>query len=324
VWIHHTVEQLAREHTFPKATLATRLGVSEKTLWRWENQMEEVKDGADRWNAPAFSFNAATVEEALAAAGVHLYEVYPWMRDYEPLPESHCERCEEKTPREADGTCIWCGPVPRKRRTYPIGGRYSRDQLHELHRFHERGLSINALARKTHARVGYPSWNAAALAIRKGWKRIGLQYRDQRTASRLAIRRWKRRNPCKGETRAGGPCRKAAAKGSDFCLAHDPSRREEITRNAKLAVERKRALSVPLGPFATWLNQQRDRFGTWTELAEVVGVDPSLLSYWARGGARTPGVDPLVEVRTVEKYLAIDDTTTFTDLYPDYTPIGAT
>ncbi len=39
---------------------------------------------------------------------------------------------------------------------------------------------------------------------------------------------------CKGETEAGRPCRRSPSRNSNFCLAHDPARRDEHAKASRL------------------------------------------------------------------------------------------
>lgn len=111
------------------------------------------------------------------------------------MSQAWCPTCEEWTSLSDRGVCAWCdGPliIKAKRGGWKrpdIAGRrkYTDPQLRVLYQVYiERGVSINALAKRTHAKVAYKSHHSAAVAISEGWRRLGLPARDRIAAVKLA------------------------------------------------------------------------------------------------------------------------------------------
>jgi hypothetical protein len=263
------------------------------------------------------------VDEILAAAGVHLSDVYPDLYatdDLEPLPE---RRGGWKRPDK------WC--------------RYSRDQLRVLYKIHlEHDQSINALAKATYEKLGYSSHGSAASAISNGWKRMGLKARDRIEMCRIAStihgrapkhgprpgyktflcnqRGYEWRPPCKGikrqPPRKGSPCLRSAMEGSDYCVAHDPLRMLE--NQARLV--RARSLlpqddMLPMAPFSEWLDRLAAEHGSLKAACKYHGLrHDSACRY--RKGEGTDG-QPKTEIAkaTVERWLEPTGTD-LEDVYP--------
>jgi hypothetical protein len=258
------------------------------------------------------------------------------------MSELWCPTCEEYTALVDAGVCSWCdGPlIERKRRggwKRPDlhGGRYTDAMLRALYRAHiEQGLSINELAKRTYARVGYKTHGSAASRISEEWQRLGLPARDRIEATRLAstthghgardrdeqgYRRFLRdqrgwnslqgpgRPDCKGVKRQppgqGQPCQRHAMEGSDFCAQHDPTR--ELVRQAHLAAMRRRLPPrdvLPMEPFAAWLRSLLAEHGSMREVARLLDGPYTALCQYAKGKGTDKQSKPTIGRTTVERY----------------------
>lgn len=174
-----------------------------------------------------------------------------------------CPSCKEESAIAADRRCMWCGEETRKRgrggKPKGVHGKLEDRHLRALHRLHsEQGLSLRELGRRIWEKAGYANAHSAGMAISYGFRRLGLPALSQAeataranearraadspgTADRSAYKKWRRRQKggyraCKGIKRQppgkGQPCTRWALVGSDYCYAHDPSRREEIVTHA--------------------------------------------------------------------------------------------
>lgn len=183
-----------------------------------------------------------------------------------------CPACKEDSAIDAEGRCLWCeGDTllhrPKKRGGGKPAGKWGKltdpqlRLLNQLH--HDQGLSQRELGRRIYQRVGFATAKSAAMAIGSGWKRLGLTARDRGaatakantdrrgegspgTADRAVYKVFLReRNGgyrrCAGVRqqypRKGAPCSRYAMAGSDYCLQHDPARRDEIVQRAAEARE---------------------------------------------------------------------------------------
>jgi hypothetical protein len=94
-WIDARLGQLearANGHT-PIQMLASELGVTKRTLFRWREQAETP--------------DLATVEDALNRAGVRLAELYPEF-ELDVAGERFCPRCHDTVTVADDLRCPWC------------------------------------------------------------------------------------------------------------------------------------------------------------------------------------------------------------------------
>jgi hypothetical protein len=213
--------------------------------------------------------------------------------------------------------------------------------LRALHLAHQRGASINSLAKQTFDKVGYKKHHGAAVAISREWKRMGLKARDRieatvkastkhgrgaRDRDEGAYRRWFKethglyRPTCKGvraqPPRKGDPCDAPAQEGPEYCFAHDPARRQEVEQIlASARLRQARDEMVPMAPFAAWLCRRRAELGTWAAVAERVDRNVSLIHNYGRslGTNRQPKAE--IGRTTVEQLLEADGTATFDDVY---------
>lgn len=188
----------------------------------------------------------------------------------------YCPTCEEESPINLSGLCLWCdtptvSEIPKKRggwkRPDLQGPRFiTEKQLRALHRLHtDEGISARELGRRIFETAGYATANSALMAILGGWRRLDLrslprteaavrsniarrQAGSPGTADQRAYKRWRRKRNggyrrCSGVRlrypNKGAPCKHYALVGSDYCYAHDPARRDELL--GKLAAAREGA-----------------------------------------------------------------------------------
>ena len=134
--------------------------------------------------------------------------------------------------------------------------------------YEERGYSFRKIAKLLVGQTEYASWKVMSVQLnvqanRRGWKirnrieatvaastRHGLAPRKKTTPAQRAYQR--RQRQARGETRlvrcksltvAGNPCKRWALADSEFCLGHDPERRDQVLANLEAA----RAASRPAG-----------------------------------------------------------------------------
>ena len=138
------------------------------------------------------------------------------------------------------------------------------DQVRACHRLYMAGESIRSIARQIHPRTRYASVASCANGLHQQFVLLGLPRRDRIAASVAAStihglsRRGQRdrdhrraqrrasgdildRPPCAGVRvqypRKGAPCQRPAQVGSDYCIAHDPTRAEERAERLRRARE---------------------------------------------------------------------------------------
>lgn len=211
------------------------------------------------------------VDDVLTTEGsTHLSSLYPDLYDggVDPAPK---RRGGWKRPDK------WC--------------RYSKPQLRLLYKLHvEQHQSINSLAKRTYAALGYSSHGSSASAISAGWKRMGLPARDRiemvravctkhglapkhgprpgyQTYRRRVLAGEKDQPRCKGfksnPPRKGWPCQQRAMFGSDYCHAHDPLRLlQHQAQLARMRARIRRPEMLPMGPFSRWLDALAEDHGS--------------------------------------------------------------
>lgn len=105
-------------------------------------------------------------------------------------------------------------------------GKFSDGHLRLAHRWHiQRGYPVRHLARLIYERVGYASAESAAMALTRGWQRLGLP-----TLVELPESSERR---CSAKSRKSQKqCRRFTLLAGDYCLMHDPARRDEIAAHA--------------------------------------------------------------------------------------------
>lgn len=253
-----------------------------------------------------------------------------------------CPTCQERTSLTDRGACPFCDAplvVKAKRggwkRPDLAGGKYTDAMLRAMYRAHiEQGMSINQLAKRTHAKVGYKSHHSAAVTISEGWQRLGLPARGRIAAVRLACtthgqgardrdeqayRRFLRdlngwnslqgpgRPNCKGVKRQppgqGNPCSRHALEGSEYCYAHDPVR--ELERQAHTAKMRRRLPPrdmLPMGPFAAWLAALAAERGTMRDVARYLDGPYTALCQYAKGKGTDKRPKATISASTVTRY----------------------
>lgn len=265
--------------------------------------------------------------------------------------ETHrwCGNCREDSAINHSGACLWCGGPTEQRRKRGgwkrpdlRGSRYTKDQLRVLRLAYERGESINSLAKQTFEVVGYTSHASASRAISREWKRMGLEIRDQATATvqahikhglarkhepNIGYSAYKRRElrgepdrpRCKGVRarypRQGEQCRRPAMRGSEFCSSHDPNRRAEVKEF--LARQKPTREMVPMAPFTAWLRRRHAELGSWEAVGGRINRSLSLAHRYGRGVYGGDSQRPKTEIgrETVVEMLEADGTTAFHELY---------
>ncbi len=235
----------------PAFELAQTLGISEKALYHYRH-------GLNRNNEPSRLVPFLVVVECLHAAGVDFGELYPrW-----------CSSCGAHTRNlNHYGLCKPCldqagGRAGEKRRStpkvYDEALLVRAQALYEEHGWSFRKIARVLLPQTTSASVQALANSLNKQARRRGWKvrdrieatvaahtKHGLSRRvtptRPATPQMLAFRHRKRIAKgevrgvrCKGTTKhnrngnQGQQCARAAMRGSDYCIAHDPERRAEL------------------------------------------------------------------------------------------------
>lgn len=259
-----------------------------------------------------------------------------------------CPKCKERTGLPERGICPWCDtPLVFKAKR---GGwkrpdlrcsKLTDTQLRALYiAYNEHGMSVNALAKRVHAKVGYKSHHSCAVAISEGWKRLGLPARDRIEAVRLACtthgrgardrdekayreflrlqRGWRsQQGPgqerCKGvkvnPPGRGTPCPNPSMTDSDYCYAHNP--RRELARQVHLGKVRRslpRPEMLPLPPFAAWLCTLHAELGAWARVGEATAMHKSQARAFSRGECTNHRPKATVSRAVVERAAAATGT----------------
>lgn len=268
-------------------------------------------------------------------------------------PPDWCPTCRERTGLPEGGVCLWCSAtlVHRGRGGKPKGKhrRISDTQLRALHVAYQRdrGLSINALAKAVHGRLGYKSHDSCARAIAEGWARLGLEVRDRveqvratctihglapRHGPRPGYQTVKRRAhqpdqpPCAGfktqPPSIGRRCTRPAMFGSAFCHSHDPGR--ELERQAATARMRRRLPAgdmLPMAPFAAWLDGLAAQHGSLRAASTTLGLNYSAAARYAMGRGTNGATKPTVTAATAARWAALAGAT-IDDIYPSAPPVA--
>lgn len=204
-----TVEQVARE-----------LGLGDRRLWRWRNEVA--------------SLERIEVEEALHLAGVGFWEVYPDLEETTAeRTHGYCTGCREDVPVDPELGCLFCGKRTWRRRSGVDMSAHSKltdDQLRALYRLNQKGVTVRELGRRIWKATGYSSFMSAEGGIRRGFRRLGLQ-----TTGVYDYESPLRR--CRGVRPSGKPCGSWPMVDSDYCMQHDPDRREDVRTQAIVAAE---------------------------------------------------------------------------------------
>lgn len=218
-WLEERIE--AQDHTI----VAARCGVHPRAVYRVLHEEDKLTvEKADRW--------LTTYND-----GTRLVDLWPDLND-------------EGARADVDSR----GRDLTKKRGIPA--KLTDDQLQAVYLLHmNAGLSLRELARQGWNTWGYSSEKSALNALSSNLRRMGLEPRNRieatvkaSTVHGLASRKAKRdytpeyaehRNAlrrqsqrCRGVRghypRKGAQCEHFALIGGDFCLQHDPSRREEV------------------------------------------------------------------------------------------------
>lgn len=246
--------------------LSDRLGIAERTLYRYKNSLDSVGEPTD-------SYARNRVEDMLDAMGVQFSDVYPEIaaaEDVELEDDAYCLICHEDVSPLA-GRCPWCDTQvakrpPRSIRRVGQGRRLTDAQVRQAHRLHwEKGLSLRELGRQLYKKAGYATAQSCANALSNAFAGMALKPRDRidatvlvstthghskrnpQTAEELAAKAARRRElraaqgtRCPHVTIYGHPCPNFTAPGLDTCRRHSA---EGMRRNAE-NLSRARQLQV--------------------------------------------------------------------------------
>lgn len=184
-----------------------------------------------------------------------------------------CPTCREWAASDPGWPCAWCDTRLEQRRggwkRPDLIGRISERAARAIHAKYQTGISARTLGRELYQVLGYKNPRTCEMQIGVAFKRYGLPVRDRIEATRLASttnglspRDWRERYRRRREAglgihmeplqprckavrvcypRKGEPCRKPAMRGSDYCISHDPARRDAVVAN----LERARAKARP-------------------------------------------------------------------------------
>lgn len=134
--------------------------------------------------------------------------------------------------------------------------------LRALHRaYMEQGVSINTLAKQVYERVGYKSHHSAAVAMSRGWTRLGLPRRDRIEGQGARDRDEQRRDA-------------RSSSGPDM---------------------------VPMAPFAAWLEELRQEHGSMRAVAAITGLHYSAACRYVKGLDTAGRPKAMVSRRLVER-----------------------
>lgn len=189
------------------------------------------------------------------------------------LDQAWCPTCREWTVLDVGKPCAFCETIlVRKRGGWKTKsrGRINERMARAIHAKYEAGWSARKLGQELWQVLGYASAHSCEFAIGNAFRRYGLPVRERIEATILAstssglsprddrerrrrrreaglvvsgLRAMRPRQPrCAGvklqAPGKGKPCSKPSLVGSDFCLAHDPSRRAEVVEIVARARER--------------------------------------------------------------------------------------
>jgi hypothetical protein len=197
----------------------------------------------------------------------------------------------------------------------PLRAQMSPQLLVEARQMYEVGASLREVGANLFEVSDYTHLDSFRAALAKEFRNQGWPVRPMSATQRLCF------FPpasCAGIT-GEGRCKRAAAQGARFCLAHDPERRQEMVMGVDRARRAQINTQLPLQPFRHWLLRRISEEGGLRALARHMGL-PSCaqLSPFASGYRTVRGkrVRVLrVERSTVERLLAADGTASFEDLY---------
>jgi hypothetical protein len=192
-----------------------------------------------------------------------------------------------------------------------VGRAMSAEDVDELWRLYQSGMSSHAIAREHYERYGYESSEKFRAAYEYAWKVQGLKLRSNREAELLSRSQMPRR--CTSMTTGAAGCRPRACTqrpldDSEFCLHHDPRNAAAVRSRADAMRERK-----PLLPALAWADllphlapllvprvdrRHGPREGPSGALARHTGIDASICSAYLKGKK------PVITVRYANRMLA--------------------
>ena len=178
-----------------------------------------------------------------------------------------CPTCEESSLDTGSPKCAWCGDRlqppkydgrSRQRRRH---SKFTDAQIDQAYQSYLQGHSVRAIASVIWEKLGFKNAHTCANSLYYNLDAAGYKLRSKATVLRQRnykhgmaardnkneYRKWRRRQnpvqmrPCKGVKltypQKGRPCQHYAMDGSDFCLAHDPARREQVVATVAKARE---------------------------------------------------------------------------------------
>ena len=108
-WIQGEIEKASlredtsgRKNGAPVKYVATRLGVSDRLVYRWARSLDHNGTGT------IDSYPAATIEDALERYGVFVWEVFPDIYEDIEICDRYCRTCGEHVTTGPDHICPWC------------------------------------------------------------------------------------------------------------------------------------------------------------------------------------------------------------------------
>lgn len=194
-------------------TIATRLGIGGRRLYRWRYENKTLDRG--------------DLEDALFVAGVEISDLYPDLVQVSDGPtHGYCPSCKEEVPINERRLCLWCDTKTFYGKPGNALGETAKladGQVRQLYALHMRGATAAELGRRIWRGAGYGSAESAEQGIRRGFRRLNLPLQ-------IWIEPQHRR--CKGRRtwwpNKGAQCKRYAVNGSEYCLQHDPARRDEL------------------------------------------------------------------------------------------------
>lgn len=287
-----------------------------------------------------------TLRDELIELGIPGAEAFTEDEPPDVLPiTAWCPTCRELATPTIEGLCIWCDTDTGARPTDLIEHRIvdrgwlTPDLVNDARRAYLQGESMYDIGRRLVDQTPYANYKSLANQLREAFIRRGWALRDSvavtrarnwrhghaQRDNRAGYKSWYRREHGLLQARcvalkvqapgAGSRCQRPSMPGSMYCANHDPGRHARLV--AQLAEMRGRITEpmLPLEPFARWLEQRRDHYGTNRALAAAIGMDPSILGRLLRRqkDGRTPKTT--IRRKTVLRILMADGSARLDDIY---------
>lgn len=180
----------------------------------------------------------------------------------------YCPTCAEYAIDTGATRCAWCDSIlerrdEQKRRAYKrrTDAKLTERHVKMAYAAYQQGHSLRAIAKRIYEDAGYSSFKSCANALHVAFQREGLPLRNRIAATvkastthghaprndKAGYKRWLREQDptklrkCQGVKQSypdkGRPCERFAQDGKDFCISHDPERRDEVLATAAKARE---------------------------------------------------------------------------------------